>query len=572
MSGLRELFQPPVFEETTMTKTAQDLHALSLLVTVVSIIVTGLALVINVPLDLVITFEVPILLVNLATLFLLRFGYIQEASRFFIWTLWLVFSILLFVAYDIKDSVFTSYLFVIISAYLLLGRQAGILFAGLSLVMSGVSTIFISDIIEFFAIPGFQILGREIILIQGVTLLLSVFALHLLTRRIDTVQTALTAAESALADLRVTSQHQFDSVKRELGLELSMLRKAANVVRGIPDISDLDRLLMVSADAIGESFDFNHVGIYMVDPIEEMAVLWAASSELGKYMVAEGYRLPLHESATSDTLNSITQVLNTGQPFVLEFLPRNVDFPLSRSQAVIPLYAQNQIIGALDVQAKEPSGFGEAVLEALDVVADLLANSVVNARLYSESMTALAALRRSSGQLTLESWIEFVSARTRLGYELDDKGLRPLKAGETVTPFETGGSFMSPLEADARHLELPVMVRGQVIGYLDLDKSEIAGSWTQDEIEQLEPLVEQLGLALDSARQFEDTQLRAERERLVGEISARLARTLDVETMLRVATQELGQLPNVSEVAVHLGGESRHITTGLLPPVESDAD
>jgi GAF domain-containing protein len=65
-------------------------------------------------------------------------------------------------------------------------------------------------------------------------------------------------------------------------------------------------------------------------------------------------------------------------------------------------------------------------------------------------------------------------------------------------------------------------------------------------------LTEQLGVALDSARLYQDTQRRAVQERLVGEVTARMRETLDMETVLKTAAQEIGQKLGLHDIAIQL--------------------
>jgi hypothetical protein len=55
----------------------------------------------------------------------------------------------------------------------------------------------------------------------------------------------------------------------------------------------------------------------------------------------------------------------------------------------------------------------------------------------------------------------------------------------------------------------------------------------------MEVVTERLNVTLERARLHEETQRRAARERLTGEIATRLRETLDVETVLATAAQEL---------------------------------
>jgi GAF domain-containing protein len=103
---------------------------------------------------------------------------------------------------------------------------------------------------------------------------------------------------------------------------------------------------------------------------------------------------------------------------------------------------------------------------------------------------------------------------------------------------------------------LPVQVRGgHVIGAVEALKPEGAGAWTLDELSVLASLVDQLGVALDSAQLYQESQQRAERERLIAEISARMRETLNVNAALQTAIREIGDVLGLAEVEVRMRSE-----------------
>ncbi len=69
----------------------------------------------------------------------------------------------------------------------------------------------------------------------------------------------------------------------------------------------------------------------------------------------------------------------------------------------------------------------------------------------------------------------------------------------------------------------------------------------------MEALADQLSLALDSARLYEDTQRRAARDRLMGEVTTRMRETLDMDVVLQTAIRDIGQALNLAEVEVRMG-------------------
>lgn len=66
----------------------------------------------------------------------------------------------------------------------------------------------------------------------------------------------------------------------------------------------------------------------------------------------------------------------------------------------------------------------------------------------------------------------------------------------------------------------------------------------------------QVALALENARLLEDAQMRASRERSLGEIATRISAGVDVEAILRTTVQEIGKILGDSEIAVQLNTES----------------
>ena len=79
----------------------------------------------------------------------------------------------------------------------------------------------------------------------------------------------------------------------------------------------------------------------------------------------------------------------------------------------------------------------------------------------------------------------------------------------------------------------------------------------------LETMTDQLGVALESARLYQDAQRRAARERLVSDVTTRMRETLDVDTVLQTAVREIRQVLGLHDVTIRLGesvGRSRRAT------------
>ncbi len=348
--------------------------------------------------------------------------------------------------------------------------------------------------------------------------------------------------------------HQLTDRTQEL-VRRSRYLEATNVIaRDAATELDLQKLLTRVASLISNQFGFYHTGVFLLDPSGQWAVLQAASSDGGHRMLARGHRLKVGE------VGIVGHVTKHGEPRIALDVGEdavffdNPDLPATRSEMALPLRARGEIIGALDVQSTEPGAFGQEDVAMLQTLADQVAVAISNARLFQQAQQSLEAERRAYGELSREAWQDLLRAQPDLGYVRDVHGLAPVQGRwqpEAETVLRTGEPVLG--KNGATNLVVPIQVHGRIIGVVDAHKSAASEGWTAEQVALLETLSEQLGMALDSARLHQDTQRRAAADRLVGEITARMRETLDVDTVLRTAVQEMGKNLGISQVEIRLG-------------------
>ena len=73
-----------------------------------------------------------------------------------------------------------------------------------------------------------------------------------------------------------------------------------------------------------------------------------------------------------------------------------------------------------------------------------------------------------------------------------------------------------------------------------------------DEIGLIEAIAERMALAADNLRLLDETQHRAARERLTGKVTAHMRETLDLESVLKTAADEIYQALGLDEVVIRL--------------------
>jgi GAF domain-containing protein len=187
-------------------------------------------------------------------------------------------------------------------------------------------------------------------------------------------------------------------------------------------------------------------------------------------------------------------------------------------------------------------------------MADQVAVALDNAQLYAESQAALEAERRAYGELSHQAWADLLRSRPGWGYRYTPQQIQSVEGEykpEMLEAEETGQIVQGDGPAGPT-LALPLKIRDTVVGVLGFRKGEADGIWSAEETAFLQAFATQFELALDSARLFRDTQRRAARERLTGEVTARMRESLDIETVLKTTASEVRQALDLDSLVIRL--------------------
>ncbi|MBN2393472.1 MAG: GAF domain-containing protein [Anaerolineae bacterium] len=105
--------------------------------------------------------------------------------------------------------------------------------------------------------------------------------------------------------------------------------------------------------------------------------------------------------------------------------------------------------------------------------------------------------------------------------------------------------------AEGEGVAVPLVINRQVVGALGGEHPD-GRPWTEEELSLIEDVTGQLAQTIESLRLFDETQRRAVQERLVGEITARVRESLDMETVLKTAAEQIRQSLGAQRVVVQL--------------------
>ncbi len=345
---------------------------------------------------------------------------------------------------------------------------------------------------------------------------------------------------------------------RELERRSVYMEASSEVGRAASSILDVNVLIQQVVELIRERFRLYYVGLFLVDEIGEWAVLRAGTGSAGRAMLSRGHRLKVGREGMIGW--SIANAQARIALYAEEDLVRTAteELPDTRSEAALPLRSQGRVLGALTIQHDEANAFDDDTIAVLQTMADQVAIALDNARLFSESQTALETSRRAYSELRRDAWIELLRTQPDMGYRS--------RAGSVTPATDVWRSDMEQAVQEKRTvkgdgaddgeklaLAVPIKVRDDVIGILDTYKPTTSGEWTAEEIAVLETLGNQLGEALESARLYQDTQRRAARERLTSEITDKMRRATSIEDIVRTAVDELFGTMGTSRAFVRLG-------------------
>jgi GAF domain-containing protein len=438
--------------------------------------------------------------------------------------------------------------FVTITA-LLFDYQAGIVSLVISaatlttvgwLALSGTFKLFITPnpgLLEDWITNGLDMVVPAAIITLAVYFLKREF--NLVLQQVREIFGTLQLERTKLEDRIAERTADLTKANRKSEEQAIRLRIVAEVSRSATAITDQDRLLNMLTTLISQRFGYYHVGIFLVDELRDYAFLSASNSEGGKKMLARGHRLQIGQQGI------VGYVTSSGQPRIALDVGAdavffdNPDLPETHSEMCLPLKIEEVVIGALDIQSKDTHAFTDDDYSVLSILADQVAIAIQNARGNEEIKRALQEAEMTTSQLTGRVWKEYTGRRTIKGYQFRGIKAEPLED-------ETRRSQSSELT------RVPIRLRGEVIGSLKLRRTDAGVAWNEDELALARATADRVALAIENARLLEDSLRRANKERIIGEISTQISSTPSIESILRLTAQELGKVISGSEVTIQL--------------------
>ncbi len=374
---------------------------------------------------------------------------------------------------------------------------------------------------------------------------------------------------------------------------------AAEIARDISSSLDLDELLQKAVELIRSRFDFYHAAVFLKDLPGEFVVVREATGDPGLHMKRSGHKLGVGSKSV------VGYVAGSGEPLIVNDTGRDANYypnrllPETRAEAAIPLKVGDRIVGVLDVHSREAYAFAVDNLRTLQILADQLAIAVVNTELFAETQEHLAQHRllhhittTAASGTTLDEALQsavnglqvtlggdrvsilladrekrMLEVKAAVGYASDVFNLH-IAVGSGITGWVA--AHRRPLRIhnvlqDTRYIEgssntrselaIPLLYRSELLGVLNVE-SEQFSAYAENDEELLGTLGGSLAAIIANARLMEQIRAQVERERILFEISDKIRRTTDMETILATTASELTRA---------VGATGAHIKLGVTP-------
>lgn len=176
----------------------------------------------------------------------------------------------------------------------------------------------------------------------------------------------------------------YDNLESKVVARTRELTTTAAVARAVSSSLDLSVVAQTSAEVIHEHLGFYHVGLFLIEEGANVAVLYAAAGDAPSLLEPGEFRL----NVGSKSLVGVAAA--TGEPCIVQDVTADDTYryleqlPETASEAVVPLMAEGQVLGLLDVQSRERRIFTDDLVSSLHTLADQIAVGVHNTRLYAE--------------------------------------------------------------------------------------------------------------------------------------------------------------------------------------------
>jgi GAF domain-containing protein len=296
------------------------------------------------------------------------------------------------------------------------------------------------------------------------------------------------------------------------------------------------------------------------DELERVAVSGALSSEHVGRRLGRGQGVAGRALVTGQTLR-VDDVRAWA-----EHTPLHSE-ALFHAALAVPMLSPTQAAGVL-VATRSQAGrpFTPDDERLTQLFATQAAVALSNLDLLEQQQRTLAELDAINRRLTSESYAAYYTRlpETARSTQFTRNNTSPIEPSAWLPEVELAVISKKPVAWSGREeqtvtspfqaaMAAPIVLRGEVIGALQVGEANRSRPWAVEDLELIQSVADQVALAVENTRLFEEAQRTAYRERVVAEAADKIHRPVDLQAVLHAAIEEVQRVTGATQVGIRLG-------------------
>ncbi len=396
----------------------------------------------------------------------------------------------------------------------------------------------------------------------------------------------------------------------ELARRVSQLMTINKISRVVTSILDSDELMTEFVKSIGQGFSYHYVFLMMIDKEKGdlfIKALYGKDTDRIPKDMRQSFKEGIigHAAYFGETL--VSGNVESDPRYVRKFLIG------TKSELAVPVTFRGELLGVLDVQSEIRDAFTRNDVNILEMLADMLANSITNAKAYTEAKereAALSILDKISKQISYRlepsvvldqvardaatllkadkamvgllnsssntiSWVApyRVDKQKLKGYTFDaDGGVtgRALKLLKT----EISNTYSADPDSSERDAELfeiesiisaPMIIEGRGIGTINAYNKIGGKGFTKSDALFLSSLADHAAIALENANLVANLNQRVHSQLALLDTAISMQRQIESGSIYEVVANKLKEVVWNDEITFY----KTDFANGLLVPVFS---
>jgi GAF domain-containing protein len=400
--------------------------------------------------------------------------------------------------------------------------------------------------------------------------------------------------------------------------KISQLQSQDAALREIVELTassiNLPEIIQKLLDVLQKRINPYLVAVYTIDTLKENAILGKATGEYGRLYENKEHKVRLKGKTI------FNRVFTDLAPYLLSDVEKDALYdpeptlPDTKEIYLLPLISNRIINGMLELRSSNQGFFNDELRNFLNQVAQLLSVAISNSSQSERIRETLAkqqslysittsATQATDPQEAINLVVESLAATipdAQPAFFLPDaegkltivasKGYEGIKvqdiivkrgegivgqAAETLKPIRIDDtneeSSFIPIDPSVRsEITIPVTFSGRLVGILNIESKRV-NAFDENDEQILVTLANTLGSILSNVQLVNQIRQQAERQQQLYEISEKIRRSVDVETILQTSAVELGKAIHARRANIEIKPLTQLISETETPETKKGA-